>query len=58
MMRDDLVERSTERPDPEFDDERRRYYRVTAFGRAVLTAEAERISELAHLLRERDLVTR
>lgn len=58
MMRDSLVERSAERPDPASDDQRRRYYRITDFGRAVAEAEAGRISELAHLLRERDLLTR
>src|ERR1044072_8435862 len=30
------------------DDERRRYYRVTKFGRAVATAEAERLAALLH----------
>src|SRR6188472_2925919 len=30
------------------DDERRRYYRVTKFGRAVAAAEAERLASLLH----------
>ena len=34
-----------ERPDPELDDELRRYYGLTDFGRRVLTAEAERIAK-------------
>jgi DNA-binding PadR family transcriptional regulator len=38
-----LVENSEERPDPELDDERRRYYRLTDLGRRVLRAEAERL---------------
>ncbi len=58
MMRDSLVARTAERPDPVSDDERRRYYRITDFGRTVAEAEAGRISELAHLLRERNLLTR
>lgn len=58
MMRDDLVARSEERPDAESDDERRRYYRITDFGRAVAEAEAERVSELVQVLREHGLVTR
>jgi DNA-binding PadR family transcriptional regulator len=41
-----LVEESDERPDPEMDDERRRYYRMTAFGRWVASAEAERLDRL------------
>lgn len=58
MMRDDLVARSAERPAAESDDERRRYYRITDFGRAVAEAEAERVSELVQVLREHGLVTR
>src|SRR5579859_4807750 len=33
MIASDLIEESDERPDPELDDERRRYYRLTTFGR-------------------------
>lgn len=42
-----LVEESDDRPTPELDDERRRYYRLTSLGRAVLRAEARRVVELA-----------
>lgn len=35
-----------ERPDPELDDERRRYYHLTDFGQRVLRAEVERLSRL------------
>ena len=41
-----LIEESGDRPDPGLDDERRRYYCLTAFGRRVLTAEAERLGRL------------
>jgi len=41
-----LIEESANRPDPKLDDERRRYYRLTALGRKVLTAESERLSVL------------
>jgi DNA-binding PadR family transcriptional regulator len=41
-----LIEEADERPDPELDDERRRYYRVTKLGRDVLRAESSRISVL------------
>jgi DNA-binding PadR family transcriptional regulator len=41
-----LIEESTARPAPEFDDARRRYYRLTPLGRDVLNAECERLQEL------------
>ncbi len=34
MLASRLIEESGERPDPESDDERRRYYSLTAFGAA------------------------
>lgn len=40
-----LVAESGERPDPALDDERRRYYLLTARGRAVAEAETERLAE-------------
>jgi len=40
-----LIAESSERPDPALDDERRRYYRLTANGRAVAVAEARRMEE-------------
>lgn len=46
LMRDGLVEESEERPAPELDDERRRYYGLTSLGRKVLVAEAERMRGL------------
>jgi len=49
MLAAGLIEESDERPDPELDDERRRYYRVTGYGRRVAQAEARR---LARLVRE------
>jgi DNA-binding PadR family transcriptional regulator len=42
-----LVDETSERPAPELDDERRRYYRLTELGREVLSAEAMRLVELA-----------
>jgi DNA-binding PadR family transcriptional regulator len=41
-----LIEESGERPDPELDDERRRYYRVTGLGARVVTAEVRRLSTM------------
>jgi DNA-binding PadR family transcriptional regulator len=44
-----LIEESADRPDPHLDDERRRYYRITNYGRKVAQAEAARMRELAQL---------
>ena len=38
-----MIEGSDERPDPDLDDERRRYYRLTDFGKQVLAAEVGRL---------------
>jgi len=46
-----LIEESDERPAPELDDARRRYYRLTALGRRVLDAECERLQELVRTIR-------
>lgn len=53
MLEQGLLAETRERPAPELDDERRRYYRITAFGRAVATAEARRLSLLVKLARAR-----
>jgi DNA-binding PadR family transcriptional regulator len=47
MLDDGLVVESDRRPAADADDERRRYYRVTALGRRVMAAEADRMAELA-----------
>jgi DNA-binding PadR family transcriptional regulator len=44
MLAAGLVEESEERPDPALDDERRRYYRMTALGKRVVRAEAQRLT--------------
>jgi len=54
----DLIEETSERPTPDLDDERRRYYRITAFGREVARAEAERLQALVHLARTCGLAPR
>jgi DNA-binding PadR family transcriptional regulator len=54
----ELIEESDERPAPELDDARRRYYRLTAFGRQVLDAECERLQELVRTIQlKRAMVT-
>ena len=46
-----LIEECDERPDPKLDDERRRYYRLTPFGRRVLEAEVLRYSKIVRTAR-------
>jgi len=51
MMEDGLIVEVHERPAPEHDDERRRYYRITPFGTRVARAEARRLAALMKLAR-------
>ena len=51
MQEQGLITETRERPEPEMDDERRRYYRITSFGAAVARAEARRLSRLVKLAR-------
>ena len=44
-----LIAESDWRPDPDLDDERRRYYTLTRTGRALLVAETERLQALVRL---------
>ena len=58
MIEADLIEESDERPAPEQDDARRRYYRLTTLGRRVLDAECERLQELVRAIQtKRAMVT-
>ena len=43
LIKQGLIAESGRRPAPESDDERRRYYSVTDFGRQVVTAETDRM---------------
>lgn len=53
-----LIEELSVRPDPDLDDARRRYYRLTELGRAVAGAEAERLAEAVRTARSADLLPR
>jgi len=54
MLEQGLIEELTnrERPKPELDDDRRRYYRITPLGIAVARAEARRLAQLVQLARD------
>ena len=51
MLEQGLIAEVSARPAPELDDERRRYYRITPFGRTVAKAEARRLAQMLKLAR-------
>ncbi len=51
MLEQGLLVETRDRPAPEDDDERRRYYRITALGTAVAKAEARRLTQLVKMAR-------
>ena len=53
---DGLIGETDERPDISLDDERRRYYRLTALGRRVAAAEITRLESLVEMARAKKLV--
>ena len=56
MLANGLIDEATGRRAPG-DDERRRYYRLTALGRAVASAEAGRLDALVRQARRKRLLT-
>ena len=54
LLQGGLIDEIDERPD--HDDQRRRYYGLTAFGRQVAAAEAERMEELLTAARAKRLI--
>lgn len=56
MLASALIEEAGERPAPEIDDERRRYYRLTGLGRRALLAEIQRYHEAVSLAQQRQLL--
>jgi len=56
MLEQGLIEELAESPDPSSTDERRRYYRLTRFGRRVAAAEVERLNALLQQARATGLV--
>jgi DNA-binding PadR family transcriptional regulator len=58
MLDDDLIVEVHERPAPELDDERRRYYRISRFGKSVAREEAARLTDLVRLARASGFITR
>ena len=56
MLAAQLIEETDTRPDPTMDDERRRYYRLTEFGRRVAAAEAQRLEAAVNQARSKRLL--
>jgi DNA-binding PadR family transcriptional regulator len=56
MLEQGLLRETRDRPAPELDDERRRYYRITPFGHSVARAEARRMADLVKMARAQGLV--
>jgi DNA-binding PadR family transcriptional regulator len=58
LLEERLIVESGERPDPDEDDERRRYYALTPLGRDVVRAEAARLEQMVTLARTRRVLPR
>src|SRR5689334_1084425 len=56
MLEQGLIEELAESPDPSSSDERRRYYRLTRFGKRAAAAEVDRLTALLQQARETGLV--
>ena len=50
LIEQGLIVESGERPAPEFDDARRRYYKLTPLGQQVLDLESQRLKDLVRVL--------
>jgi DNA-binding PadR family transcriptional regulator len=55
MLEQGLIVETRDRPAPEDDDERRRYYRITADGLAAARAETRQLAELVRMARGKGL---
>jgi DNA-binding PadR family transcriptional regulator len=58
MLEQGLIEELSHSPDPSSTDERRRYYRLTRFGRRAAVAEVDRLNTLVRQARATGLVPR
>ncbi len=58
MVQQGLIREISSRPAKDMDDQRRRYYRITPFGRDVAMAEARRLAQMLDLARAKGLAPR
>jgi DNA-binding PadR family transcriptional regulator len=56
MLEQGLIVETRDRPAPEDDDERRRYYRITPLGTATAKEEARRLTQLVRMARAKGFV--
>jgi DNA-binding PadR family transcriptional regulator len=56
MLAAQLIEEAAERPDPDLDDERRRYYRLSGLGRRVVSAESQRLTQAVKVARQKHVI--
>jgi DNA-binding PadR family transcriptional regulator len=56
MLSDGLIEEAEERPDPELDDERRRYYRLTSLGERAVSSESQRLDKAVSVARQKHVL--
>jgi DNA-binding PadR family transcriptional regulator len=57
MLQSDLIEESAERADPEVDDQRRKYYKLTNLGRRILRLEADRLVSQVRIARSKKVLS-
>ena len=58
LLGDGMIVETRDRPSPALDDQRRRYYRLTAFGREVAIADADRMEKVIAMARSSRLLNR
>ena len=58
LLDEGLIEESADRPHPDEDDERRRYYLVSSLGQSVLEAEARRLEAAVREARRKHVLRR
>jgi DNA-binding PadR family transcriptional regulator len=56
MLAAGLIEEADERPDPTLDDQRRRYYRLSALGQKVLSTESQRLEQAVVVARQKHVL--
>lgn len=57
MLKANLIEESDARPDPEVDDQRRKYYQLSGLGQRTLRLEAERLASQVQVARAKNLLS-